>query len=78
MVVGGDTIQPDLHLKVKQYDWLVCLATQRIEKSCCLTTKKSFLLEHVCETINNNDCFPGKQKKSEYRERKSDDEVWLE
>ena len=46
--------------------------------------KKSFLLKHVCETINNKKqkqnevCFPGKQKKKEYQERKCDDEVWLE
>ena len=34
--------------------WLDCLATQRIEKTHGLrTTKKSFLLKHVCETINN-------------------------
>ena len=37
-----------------------------------------FLLKHGCETINNDVCFPGKKKKKEYRERKSDDEVQLE
>ena len=49
-----DTIQPDLLLTVRQYVWLNCLTTQRIEKTRCLTTiKKSFLLKHICETINN-------------------------
>ena len=60
---GVDTIQLDLLLT----------ATWRIEKTRCLTNnKKSFLLKHVCETIN------GKKKKKKYRERKSADEVRLE
>ena len=43
------------------------------------SNKKSFLLKHVCETINNKQTrFAAKQKKNEYRERKSDDEMQLE
>ena len=49
-----DTIQLDLLLTVRVYEWLDCLATERIEKTSCLTTTKNrFLLKHVCETINN-------------------------
>ena len=51
---GVDTIQPDLLLTVRLYQWLDCLATQRIEKTRRLTNyKKSFLLKRVWETINN-------------------------
>ena len=48
-----DKILPDLPQTVRYYEWLHCLATQTIEKTRCLTTKKSFLLKHVCVTINN-------------------------
>ena len=49
-----DTLQPNLLLTVRWYERLDCLATQRKKKTRCLsTTKKSFLLKHVFETINN-------------------------
>ena len=37
------------------------------------------LLKHVCETINNKQTmFAFLKERIEYRDRKSDDEVWLE
>ena len=73
---GVETLQPGLLLRVRLYEWIDYLATERIENTRCLTNnEKLFLLKQVSERINNKQMmFAFLANKKE--ERISREEEW--